>query len=97
MLQIARKFDTNHQHMLHACFKLTISRFSTLVKEVPEQMVRVLNVAEKNDAAKSLANVLSQGRCRKVISIMLLYNCITLLFDALWCVIPALIVQQDFF
>ncbi|BFZ03791.1 hypothetical protein BsWGS_06828 [Bradybaena similaris] len=28
-------------------------------------MVRVLNVAEKNDAAKSLANVLSQGRCRK--------------------------------
>lgn len=28
-------------------------------------MVRVLSVAEKNDAAKSLANVLSNGRCSK--------------------------------
>lgn len=31
-----------------------------------EKMVRVLNVAEKNDAAKCLAEVLSRGNVRKV-------------------------------
>jgi hypothetical protein len=30
-------------------------------------MVRVLNVAEKNDAAKSLAEIMSRGRYTKVI------------------------------
>jgi hypothetical protein len=29
-------------------------------------MVRVLNVAEKNDAAKSISDVMSNGRYRKV-------------------------------
>ncbi|RUS69493.1 hypothetical protein EGW08_022747 [Elysia chlorotica] len=41
---------------LKTIFGLNLRRCST--------MVRVLNVAEKNDAAKSLANVLSQGRSR---------------------------------
>lgn len=31
-----------------------------------DQMVRVLNVAEKNDAAKSLADIMSRGRYNKV-------------------------------
>ncbi|XP_005098681.1 DNA topoisomerase 3-alpha [Aplysia californica] len=34
-------------------------------RSVSEKMVRVLNVAEKNDAAKSLSDVLSQGRFSK--------------------------------
>ncbi|KAI8796900.1 DNA topoisomerase 3-alpha [Biomphalaria glabrata] len=47
-------------------FKLqNIKRFSNLAKfDIPGKM-RVLNVAEKNDAAKSLAHLLSQGHCRK--------------------------------
>ena len=32
------------------------------------KMVRVLNVAEKNDAAKSLSDIMSGGRYRKVSS-----------------------------
>lgn len=35
-----------------------------------KSMVRILNVAEKNDAAKSIANVLSRGSSRKVHLIM---------------------------
>lgn len=31
------------------------------------EMVRILNVAEKNDAAKSIADVMSRGHYRKVI------------------------------
>lgn len=30
-------------------------------------MVKVLNVAEKNDAAKTIANVMSRGSARKVL------------------------------
>lgn len=49
------------------CFILLhLRRFSASATSLPDKMVRVLNVAEKNDAAKSLANVLSQGRSRKV-------------------------------
>lgn len=40
----------------------TFVRFRSNVSE----MVRVLNVAEKNDAAKSLADVMSRGGYRKV-------------------------------
>ena len=39
------------------------------VKQLDKKMVRVLSVAEKNDAAKSLSNVLSNGRCTKVSTI----------------------------
>ncbi|CAL1541767.1 unnamed protein product [Lymnaea stagnalis] len=47
-------------------FKFLWSRkFGTLTqKNIPGNIMRVLNVAEKNDAAKSLANVMSQGRSR---------------------------------
>jgi len=40
----------------------TIKRYSTDVG-----MVRILNVAEKNDAAKSLSDIMSAGRYTKVI------------------------------
>ncbi|XP_059167505.1 DNA topoisomerase 3-alpha-like isoform X3 [Physella acuta] len=44
---------------------LHLRRYSPSATSLPKKMVRVLNVAEKNDAAKSLANVLSHGQCRK--------------------------------
>ena len=40
--------------------------FKIIVRYYCSKMVRVLNVAEKNDAAKSLADVMSRGRYRKV-------------------------------
>ena len=36
-------------------------------EEATDDMVRILNVAEKNDAAKSLADIMSRGGFRKVI------------------------------
>ncbi|KAH9499590.1 DNA topoisomerase 3-alpha [Bulinus truncatus] len=43
-----------------------IRKFCTIAKaDIPQKVMRVLNIAEKNDAAKSLAHLLSQGRCRK--------------------------------
>ncbi len=41
---------------------IRLRQFSTKVSK----MVRILNVAEKNDAAKSLADIMSNGRFRRV-------------------------------
>ena len=40
-----------------------------------KNMVRVLNVAEKNDAAKSISDVMSNGRYRKVNEFIQQGNC----------------------
>lgn len=48
----------------------TLSKFNCqnrlVSKVVKPNMVRVLNVAEKNDAAKSLAEIMSRGGARRV-------------------------------
>ncbi|GFR86229.1 DNA topoisomerase [Elysia marginata] len=49
------------RRLFKAVFALNLRR---CYSSKSDTMVRVLNVAEKNDAAKSLANVLSQGRSR---------------------------------
>ena len=46
-------------------FNLLVRSFSTKAFK-SHGMVRILNVAEKNDAAKSLADIMSGGRYRKV-------------------------------
>lgn len=40
-----------------------------LTRQVLNTMTKILNVAEKNDAAKNIANVLSNGSSRKVLII----------------------------
>jgi len=63
-------------HRLSHLLSLSIRRFSSvhfhrlLTKEETcsgDDMFRVLNVAEKNDAAKSLADIMSGGRYSKVV------------------------------
>lgn len=46
-------------------------RIQRLSSKTTKDMVRILNVAEKNDAAKSLSDVMSRGGYRKVIQIIL--------------------------
>lgn len=47
--------------------KLNYEHISFCSKHFPasNKMVRVLNVAEKNDAAKSIAAIMSRGACRR--------------------------------
>ena len=46
---------------------ITSVKFASRTPSAEVKMVRVLNVAEKNDAAKSLADIMSRGRYSKVI------------------------------
>lgn len=47
--------------------KLNYERISLCCRRcsTSSKMVRVLNVAEKNDAAKSIAGIMSRGTCRR--------------------------------
>uniref|UniRef100_A0A131YRD8 DNA topoisomerase n=1 Tax=Rhipicephalus appendiculatus TaxID=34631 RepID=A0A131YRD8_RHIAP len=49
---------------LHCCHGFVVARRATASK-VPDSRMRVLNVAEKNDAAKNIAELLSQGRFQR--------------------------------
>ena len=49
--------------------KSSLYIFNTYLRNLTtksDNMVRILNVAEKNDAAKSLADIMSGGRYRRV-------------------------------
>lgn len=54
------------------CFSLSFVRDKSKRKE-NITMVKILNVAEKNDAAKNLANILSRGGSNRVSVICILY------------------------
>ena len=41
--------------------------FRKYCSDASVDMIKVLNVAEKNDAAKTIANVMSRGSARKVL------------------------------
>ena len=59
--------DHKEQQYIYICsYTLMIRSFVRRFCSKPVSMVRVLNVAEKNDAAKSLAELMSRGRYRKV-------------------------------
>ena len=49
-------------HVIRICTRFYCVKAGNETKS----MVRILNVAEKNDAAKSIANVLSRGSSRMV-------------------------------
>jgi hypothetical protein len=68
--------------LLHAFRRAVNLRasFSSKPKRNIEDMVRVLNVAEKNDAAKTLAGIMSGGRFRKVSSLSFIIICNRKLF-----------------
>lgn len=46
--------------------KLTKNRIFIVRNKSTNRIMKVLNVAEKNDAAKNIAGYLSRGNCRKV-------------------------------
>lgn len=60
--------------MLRKCFGLI---FRNYCSHSSADMVKVLNVAEKNDAAKTLANVMSRGSARKVM-FKFIFSCLPL-------------------
>lgn len=57
----------NFQRKKRAMIRNSFGIFRKYCSDASVDMIKVLNVAEKNDAAKTIANVMSRGSARKVL------------------------------
>lgn len=66
-MRVWAKFFTASPHLTHFHSSKSNAKISKFVKKFCTEMpIKILNVAEKNDAAKNIAELLSRGSSRRV-------------------------------
>ena len=77
----------NFQRKKRAMIRNSFGIFRKYCSDASVDMIKVLNVAEKNDAAKTIANVMSRGSARKVLFKIFFLDLVTfsVLFVYMYC------------